>query len=353
MAKKSSKASKKTKAAAEAPAEEAPAAVPEPVAAPNAALSALVSAASAPDIPAEGESPAKKTKKTKAPAEAPTVKEVITVGDDVDEVDEDATSGAEKELQTMRKWWLEEPWRSLLDPDLVKNEKFLNSDLSVVINEFTQKMLQEELIDFRISGMAIYSGAKMHHAKITDVIKDEQKIQEEEMKEKVRRQFPASIAQPLREARKVATADELFSAMRRAIIETMQKREVLRVRREKSEAKKTIKVEVKGRGKLPAEILKHITGSEETIEQLLQRWQNRIKEIVRLEGGTEETTSMERLKDFIKSEVPEPLAQRLKYIQCFQAVIFLASLNKVFLSQKSMNSDISIKLKDKTVVDLR
>ena len=282
------------------------------------------------------------------------IKEVIAVGEELDDVDEEKEGGAEAEIQKMeKKWWLEEPWRSLLDPELIKKEQFLNQDLSPLINQFTDKMLKEELIDFRISGMAIYSSSKIHHAKITGVIKDEQKIQEEEMKERTKRLIPNALAQPLREARKLATADELFSAMRRAIIETMQSREKLRIRRERMEAKKTIVQTVKGKGKLPAEILKHITGSAETIEHLLQKWRSRIKEIVRLEGGKDELTTLSQLKEIVNEEEPESFAQRIKYIQCFQAIIYLSSLNKIFLKRETMHGPIYITIREKTLVELR
>lgn len=321
---------------------------PEPMPAPTPEMAPEASPANA----AGGEEVIK-TKKPKAPV-VPVIKEIISVGEELDEIDEDAEGGAEAELQKMeRKWWLEEPWRSLLDPELVKNQNFLNSDLSDLINQFVDKMLKENIIDFRISGMAIYSTSKLHHAKISSVIKDEQKLKEEEVKERTKRMIPNAIAQPLREARKLASADELFGAMRRAILETMQNREKLRIRREKSEAKKVQKVIVKGQGKLPAEILKHITGSEETIEERLQKWQQRIKEIIRLEGQKEEFTSFDRLKMMINEEIKESYGRRLKYIQCFEALLFLLSLNKIYLSQETMRSPVIIRIRDKTLVELK
>jgi chromatin segregation and condensation protein Rec8/ScpA/Scc1 (kleisin family) len=306
----------------------------------------------APEIPneaAEGE-PIKEKKK-KEPV-VPEIKEIISVGDDLDdEIDEDAEN--EAELQKIKKWWLEEPWRSLLDPEMGKTVDFRKFDLSSLIEDFVQKMLKEELIDFRISGLAIYSSAVYYHKKIADVITEEEKIEVEKERERMRREVPKAISQPLGTSRKLATSDELFSAMRRAILETMQNREKLRIKREKREAKKTTKVMVKGRGKLPAEILKHITGSEETIEARLNRWHQKIKEIVRVESPKDETISIEYIKHMLYDNIESDFEKKAEYIRTFEALLFLMSLNKVMLSQRTMKSPISIKLIDKTKLDLK
>jgi hypothetical protein len=283
------------------------------------------------------------------------IREVITVGDDEDEDKDEITEDedhTEEELEKMKKWWLEEPFRSLLDPELVRKTDFIKYDLSDLINDFTQKMLKEELVDFRISGLAINSSAKMYHWKITDVIKEEEKIEEAKVKERMKREVPKAIAQPLREGRKLASSEELFSAMRRAIIETMQKREKLRITRIKKEEKKEVKVQTKAKGRLPAEILKHITGSEETIEQRLNRWHQKIKELIRLENRTDEIISFEDLKKVIWASDMEEYGKRLQYIQAFEALMFLASLNKVHLEQLRQRDPIQIQLIDKTIVDL-
>jgi hypothetical protein len=284
------------------------------------------------------------------------IKEIITVGgddDDKEDLDEDDDSHTQEELDKMKKWWLEEPFRSLLDPNLAGTVQFSKYDLSKLINEFTDNMLKEDLIDFRISGIAINSSAKMYHWKITDVIKEEEVIEQKKEQERMRREIPKAISQPMREGRKLASADDLFAAMRIAIIDTMRKREVLRRRREKMEEKKEKKVQVRAKGKLPAEILKHITGSEETVEQRLNKWHQKIKEMVRLEERKDETISFEELRKVIWAADGEEYGKKIQYIQAFESLMFLASLNKIRLEQLHQRDPINITVTDKTPVDLR
>ena len=298
---------------------------------------------------------AKKSKKTKkakkaTPAEEPAVKEVITIGD---EFAEESLSDEERlELEESQKWWLKEPYRSLLDPDLVKNVDMKSFDLSSLIEDFTDKMIAEEYIDFRISGMAIYSSAKFYHQKITGVIRQEEEIQKQEARARLRRDIPKAIAQPIREARKIATADELFGAMRRAIIGTMQKREKLRIRRERMVAKKETRVKKRSKGRLTAEILKHITGKEETIEIRLKRRHRQIMEIISLEDKEDNTMSMAQFKKMIYQQGKHSdFEKKVKYIDAFEELLFLASLNKIHLNQYSMRTSIGIKLIDTSKIE--
>ncbi len=301
----------------------------------------------------------KKTSKTKSSKSEikikekiiPEVKEieVISIGEDIEE---DFDEKDKQNLENSGKWWLDEPWRSLLDPDLAKNVEFSKFDLSKLIEEFTDRMLQEDLIDFRISGLAIYSSAKFYHQKITGVITEEENIQKEEIRKRLRRQIPGTISQPLRESRKIATSDELFGAMRRAIIETMQNREKLRIRRERQVANREKVIVKRGKGKLPAEILKHITGKDETIEERLRRTHNRIKEIIKLEDAVEDTISMKFFKEMIyKNEEKSIFEKKVAYIQRFEELLFLASLNKIIMRQETLRKNIEITLTDKSRIE--
>jgi len=290
----------------------------------------------------------KSKKKVKKEEEEPVIKEIVTVGADL----EDNSEISETEvLEKSGKWWIEEPWRSLLDPDLANNVDLAKFDISSLIEQFIDKMLAEDLIDFRISGLAIYSSAKFYHRKITSVIAEEEHIQREEARARLRREIPRAIAQPLRESRKIATSDELFGAMRRAIIETMQKREKLRIRRERKLAKREKQIRIRGKGRLPAEILKHITGSELTIEQRLQKTHQKIKEIIRMNKDGQ-TFSVELMKKMIYQGDTALLKKKVNYIQLFEELLFLASLNKVVMGQKTMRSPIEVTLVDKTNINL-
>jgi hypothetical protein len=300
----------------------------------------------------EASAPADSAEESAEPTEpaGPEVKEVITIGAEFAE--ETLTDEERATLEDSQKWWLKEPYRSLLDPDLVKNVDMKSFDLSSLIEDFTDRMIAEEYIDFRISGMAIYSSAKFYHQKITGVIRQEEEIQKKEMRERLRRDIPRAIAQPIREARKIATAEELFGAMRRAIIGTMQKREKLRIRRERMVAKREKRVLRRSKGRLPAEILKHITGKEETIEVRLRRRHRQIMEIISLEDAEDNTMSMAQFKKMIyNQEKHSTFEKKVKYIDAFEELLFLASLNKIHLNQRTMRTSIGIKLVDTSKIE--
>ena len=190
----------------------------------------------------------------------------------------------------------------------------------------------------------------MYHQKITGVIHEEEEIQKQELRRRMRRQIPKAISQPIREVRKIATSEELFDSMRRAIIETMQNREKLRIRRIRRQEKKEKLVKRKGKGRLPAELLKHITGKKDTIEQRLQQRQRQIKEIINMESPQDSIISINYLKNLIYSQHEDKLGKHVEYLSCFQELLFLASLNKISLIQENQSQPIRIKVLDKTGV---
>jgi hypothetical protein len=239
-----------------------------------------------------------------------------------------------------KKFWMIDPWRTLLDPSLAKEAEVLNYDLSKLIRDFFDMMLKEEIVDFRISGIATYSAAKMHHWKILETIKEEEKAEEQRQRERLERQIPKAIAQPLRESRKIATADDLVGAMRRAIIETMQKREKLRLRRVVREQKQAIVKQTRVKGQLPKELLQHIMGRGETLEDLMPKWLEKIKAMGSL--NKDGLASFFDLCNVIKAESKSKLEERLKICLLFQSLCFLANQNSVFLEQGDLFTDIVI-----------
>ena len=88
-----------------------------------------------------------------------------------------------EKINLPEKFWQKDEYRVFLDPTLVKSDEITQYDLSALITEFTNKMLTQNLVNFRISGMAIYSTAKPHDKKIKDVIEEEEQIQIREMRE--------------------------------------------------------------------------------------------------------------------------------------------------------------------------
>lgn len=239
-----------------------------------------------------------------------------------------------------RKFWMIDPWRTLLDPSLAKEAEVLNYDLSKLIRDFFDMMLKEEIIDFRISGIATYSAAKMHHWKILETIKEEEKAEEQRQRERLERTIPKAMAQPLRESRKIATADDLVGAMRRAIIETMQKREKLRLRRVVREQKRAIFKETRIKGQLPKEFLRQFTDMKMTVEDMLANWLEKIKASAALSNNG--LTSLFDLWNVIKAESKTKLEERIKLIHLFQSMCFLANQSSIYLEQDDLFQDIVI-----------
>lgn len=254
-------------------------------------------------------------------ADAKPVKEVLEASIDEEVMDEQAI----KAPKLPEKFWQKDIWRVLLDPSLVEADLMNKYDLAKLLNDFTQEMLKTDLVDFRISGMAIYNSAKIHHKKIKDVIDEEEQVQLKEMKERAKREVPQAMAQPLREPRKIATSDELFEAMRAAIIETMQKREVLKRKREERENRRQELKVIQSKGKLPLDILKHITGKEKTIEEILNSWYEKIKAKTKL-NDSKKTTYQEIVRDIIEQEHPnDAYGRKYQSIQLFIALLFLST----------------------------
>ncbi|MHA1732143.1 MAG: hypothetical protein ACTSU5_09370 [Promethearchaeota archaeon] len=272
------------------------------------------------------------------------VAEEVIVG----ELDDDSITN--EEIEALRKavpkkfWQQDERMRALLDPTLVKDSDTLMYDLANLVNEFFDKMLGEEIIDFRISGLAIHSAAKMHHWKILDTIKEEEKIEVERQRQRTQRAIPKALPQPLRESRKVATKEDLVGAMRRAIIETMQKREKLRRRREARDEKKRQLKKTRAKGQLPKEILKHITGKGMTVEEMIDTWYERIRNTIDMAPKDKRETSLFELKDIIDVESESPLERRFMFVRMFLALCFLGTRGKINLFQADDFEDISIEL---------
>ncbi|MHA2195683.1 MAG: hypothetical protein ACXABO_08845, partial [Promethearchaeota archaeon] len=90
------------------------------------------------------------------------------------------------------------------------------------------------LINYKISGIALKTSANLHHYKISSIIREEEQIQKKEellkFRQKHSRSIPKALPQPIQPKMQIATKDELFDAMRSAIIEVMQKKEKLKRR---------------------------------------------------------------------------------------------------------------------------
>jgi chromatin segregation and condensation protein Rec8/ScpA/Scc1 (kleisin family) len=163
------------------------------------------------------------------------------------------------------------------------------------------------------------------------------------MRERTSRKIPETLNQPVKPKFKTSTKKELFGAMRDAIIETMQKKEKLKRRRIKKEKKKEKqKEEAKVKAELPKELLKHITGKEQTIDELLDSWYNRIKASINL--NEKRATSLQELETIIKNEEESLLDRKFALVRLFLALMFLSNSNRLNLNQENEFKDIKIQI---------
>ncbi|MFX0072021.1 MAG: hypothetical protein ACFFAO_13105 [Candidatus Hermodarchaeota archaeon] len=288
------------------------------------------------------------------------VKEVTSHPDFVDrtkeeELEEEIIAGFEEEEEdeapilkdkTEPKFWQKPKYRVLLDLELAKDSDVAFYDLSSLVDRFFDHMLREDLINYKISGIALKTAANLHHYKISSIIREEEEIQKKEELEKLRqshrRTIPKTLPQPVMPKMQIVTKDELYDAMRAAIIETMQNKEKLRRRRLKRDEEKTQRLQRKSLAKLPKELLKHISGREQTVQELHESWFNRIKATINLEN---KDTSFFNLLEIVKNEEEGSIGRKFALVRVFLALMFLSTGNKLSLGQEDEFKDISISLK--------
>ncbi|MFX1340369.1 MAG: hypothetical protein ACFFDK_17295 [Promethearchaeota archaeon] len=244
------------------------------------------------------------------------------------------------------KFWQKPKYRVLLDLDLAKDSQVAFYDLSALVDRFFDHMLQEELINYKISGIALRTAANLHHFKISSIIREEEQIQKMEELEKLRqrhsRAIPRTLPQPISPKMQIATKDELFEAMRAAIIETMQKKEKLRRRRLRQEEEKHKRLQRLSQAKLPKELLKHISGKEQTVEELHDSWFNRIKATININN---KDSSFFDLLNIIKDEEESSIGRKFALVRMFLALMFLSTGNRLTLVQDDEFKDILINLR--------
>jgi chromatin segregation and condensation protein Rec8/ScpA/Scc1 (kleisin family) len=242
------------------------------------------------------------------------------------------------------KFWHKPPYSTLLNIDLAKDSDVAFYDLSQLVDKFFDKMLREDFINYKISGIALKTSASLHHHKITSVIKQEEEIQKqekiEEMRQRTRRKIPKTLSQPVKSKMKMTSKDELYDAMRAAIIETMQKKEKLKRRRLKRNKEKEQHKEEKSNASLPKELLKHISGREQSVEELHDSWFHKIKTKIKLEN--KDKTSFYNLIGIINEDEESLLARKYASIRLFLTLLFLSTNNRIKLNQDDEFKDIEI-----------
>jgi len=264
----------------------------------------------------------------------------------VAEFDGDEDLALLRKEKTELKFWQKPPFSSLLDTELAKESDIAFYDLSKLVDTFFDNMLHEELINYKISGIALKTSASLHHYKISSIIKEEEQIQKREELEKFRqshsRTIPKALPQPISPKMQIATKDELFDAMRSAIIEVMQNKEKLKRRRMRREELKDQKIQMKSKAQLPKELLKHISGKEQTVEELHESWYNRIKATINLNN---KETNIYDLMNIIKNEEKSSIGRKFSLVRMFLALMFLSTGSKLNLSQEEDFQNISVDIR--------
>lgn len=244
------------------------------------------------------------------------------------------------------KFWQKPPFSSLLDSELAKESEIAFYDLAKLVDTFFDNMLHEDLINYKISGIALKTSATLHHYKISSIIKEEEQIQKREELERFRRKhsrtIPKALPQPISPKMQIATKEELFDAMRSAIIEVMQNKEKLRRRKIRRDDLKQQKIQMKSKAQLPKELLKHISGREQTVEELHESWYNRIKATIKLNNNE---SNFFDLANIIKDEEKSNIGRKFSLVRMFLALMFLSTGNKLILSQDEDFQNISINIK--------
>ncbi len=244
------------------------------------------------------------------------------------------------------KFWQQPPFSSLLDTELAKESDIAFYDLASLVDEFFDKMLHEDLINYKISGIALKTSASLHHYKITSIIKEEEQIQKKEELKRFRqrhgRSIPKTLPQPIQPKMQIATKEELFDAMRSVIIEVMQSKEKLKRRRMRKEELKQQRIQLRSKAQLPKELLKHISGKDQTIEELHDSWHNRIKATINLDN---KETSFFDLTNIIKDEEESSIGRKFALVRMFLALMFLSTGGKLNLSQDEDFKNISVDIK--------
>jgi chromatin segregation and condensation protein Rec8/ScpA/Scc1 (kleisin family) len=123
----------------------------------------------------------------------------------------------------------------------------------------------------------------------------------------------------------------------------MQNKEKLKRRRMRRDELKDQRIQVKSKAQLPKELLKHISGRDQTVEELHESWFNRIKSKIKLD---DKETSFFEIAKIINSEEESEIGKKFAFVRMFLALMFLSTGNKLELYQDEDFKDFSINLKN-------
>ncbi len=240
-------------------------------------------------------------------------------------------------------WQKNDYFRSLLDPDVIGKLDLAKYDLAKLLQEFFTEMFKEEYIDFKVSGIAVHAAAKIYRQKITQVLEQQEKEEEELKKDALRRNIPSTISQPLRAGRAIATQDDFMSSMRSAIIEVMRKREKQAIRVAKQQTAGVVAAEeikkVRMKKMLPESIRKALLGKER-IEDTFQRWLDIIYDGIR-KNPDKQVSYFHDLQPLVEKK--DKYGFRFEQARLFLSLMFLRNRDKIDVLQEDELSDLFVK----------
>jgi hypothetical protein len=317
-----------------------------PASKPSPDQAAIPPSPNAKQVPDESTSPVT-THPAPGPALSPAPAHVTKIVDgEIIEAGEDEallTQGFETgEIIDSKFWQKNDYFRSLLDPDVINKIDFSKYDLAKLLQEFFAEMFKEEYIDFKISGIAVHSAAKIYRHKITQVLEQQEMEEEELKKEALRRNIPNTISQPLRAGRAIATQEDFMLSMRSAIIDVMRKREKQQQRIAKQKISGEVPVEdvkkIRMKKMLPESIRKALLGKER-IEDTLQRWFEIIHEKVK-QSPDKEISYFQDLKPLVERK--DRYGFRFEQARLFLSLMFLRNRDKIDVKQEDELADMFV-----------
>nr|MDO8087733.1 hypothetical protein [Candidatus Sigynarchaeum springense] len=247
------------------------------------------------------------------------------------------------EVGSAKFWQKNDYFRSLLDPDVIDKIDFAKYDLAKLLSEFFNEMFKEEYIDFKVSGIAVHAAAKIYRHKITQVLEQQAKEEEERKKEALRRNIPSTISQPLRAGRAIATQEDFMNSMRAAIIEVMRKREKQAQKIAKQQAAGLAKAEeakkIRMKKMLPESIKKAMLGKER-IEDTFQRWLEIIYEGIK-NSPDKQVSYFHDLKPRVEKK--DRYGFRFGQARLFLTLMFLRNRDKIDVLQEEELADMYVK----------
>ena len=89
--------------------------------------------------------------------------------------------------------------------------------------------------------------------------------------------------------------------------------------------------------------MKHILGKNQTAEELLQKWFEKIKAKIKL-SDRKYTTYEEMIQEVIEIEEKDSYGQKLKSVEMFIAMLFLSTGGKLIMTQEDDFEDIKIEI---------